>query len=107
MKTFYGINVYAELNGESFDDPIDIEIQIEDSDYEALEALAEEYRLREEPLTEEAFEKEMPELYQYISDAVDAEMPNQIDIDEDEDLTIDDFSWWIDYPEDLCEYIIE
>ena len=105
MKTFYGINVYVELNGESFDDPIEIEIQIKDSDYEALQALAEKYRQREEPLTEEAFEKEMPELYQYISDAVDAEMPNQIDIDEDEDLTIDDFSWWINYPEDLCEYI--
>ena len=105
MKTFYGINVYVELNGESFYDPIDIDIEIKDSDYEALQALAEKYRQREEPLTEEAFEKEMPELYQYISDAVDAEMPNQIDIDEDEDLTIDDFSWWINYPEDLCEYI--
>lgn len=105
MKTFDAINVSVEELGESFYDPIDIDIEIKDSDYEALQALAEKYRQREEPLTEEAFEKEMPELYQYISDAVDAEMPNQIDIDEDEDLTIDDFSWWINYPEDLCEYI--
>lgn len=105
MKTFDAINVSVEELGESFYDPIDVDIEIKDSDYEALQALAEKYRQREEPLTEEAFEKEMPELYQYISDAVDAEMPNQIDIDEDEDLTIDDFSWWINYPEDLCEYI--
>ena len=105
MKTFDAINVSVEELGESFYDPIDIDIEIKDSDYEALQALAEKYRQREEPLTEEAFEKEMPELYQYISDAVDAEMPNQIDIDEDEDLTIDDFSWRINYPEDLCEYI--
>lgn len=105
MKTFDVISVSVEEQGEPiYGDPIDIEIQIKDSDYDALEALAEEYRNREEPLTEEAFEKEMPELYQYISDAVDAEMPNQINIDDDEDLTIEDFTWYINYPEDMCEY---
>lgn len=105
MKTFDAINVSVDCLGESFYEPIDIDIEIKDSDYEALQALVEKYRQRGESLTKEAFEQEMPELYQYISDAVDAEMPNQIDIDEDEDLTIDDFSWWINYPEDLCEYI--
>ena len=103
MKTF-DVNVSVYECDEVLDS-IDIEIPIKDGDFEALEALAEEYRNREEPLTEDALEQEMPELYRYISDAVDAEMPNQIDISEDEDLTIDDFSWEINYPDDLCEYI--
>ena len=102
MKTF-DVNVSVYECDEALDS-IDIEIPLKDGDFEALEALIEEYRDREEPLTEEALEQVMPELYQYISDAVDAEMPNHIDIGEDEELTIDDFSWEINYPEDLCEY---
>lgn len=68
MRSFYGC-------GEPLD-PIDVEIQLKDDDYDTLEALAEESRDREESLTERAFEQEMPELYQHlmtVSATVDGE----------------------------------
>ena len=88
-----------DLSGE-----IDIVVQIEDHDYSNLSALAKKYHNKGECLSEEIFEQEMPDLYQSISDAVDTQMPDEIDIDEDEDLTLEDFSWYVQYPEDLCDF---
>lgn len=80
-------------------------VEMNDEMYDALSSLVSEYRYKGEKLTVEDFWQKLPEVYKYIDKYVDSVMPDEVDLDEE--LDIDDFSWSIKYPEDICELIDE
>lgn len=81
---------------------VDLEVELTDDHYNMLENLANEYIAKEDELTEDVFQERLPEIYTAIDQWVDNHMPKEIDMDDDQ--TIDDFSWSICYPDNLCDF---
>ena len=84
---------------------VDVTVQMEDGMFDSLAVLVSEYQDKGEELTEEDFQQRLPEVYGFISAYVDDIMPDQINMDEGQD--IDDFLWSIQYPDDICELFDE
>lgn len=84
---------------------VDVTVQMEDGMHDSLASLVSEYQDKNEELTEEDFQQRLPEVYGFISEYVDGIMPDEIEMDEGQD--IDDFSWSIQYPDDICELFEE
>lgn len=80
---------------------IDVTVTLDDASSAKLASLVDEFRKEGNELTEEEFQKRLPEVHALIMAQVDELMPGEIDMDEWQD--IDDFSWYIVYPDDICE----
>ena len=80
---------------------IDVTVTLDDAYSAKLASLVDEFRKEGNKLTEEEFQERLPDVYAFISEQVDELMPGEIDMDEGQD--IDDFSWYIVYPDDICE----
>lgn len=103
MKKFL-MPIVVELYGDYLGDA-DVTVSLDDEQYDRLAALVREYNDRGEELSEDTFSERLPEVYSSIKEQVDAEMPNGIDLQEGEDL--DDYYWYIQYPDDICEILDE
>lgn len=103
MKEIY-LTVSVDVDNDYVGE-VDIEVQMEDEMFESLAALAAEYNDKGEELTEDDFQQRLPEIYKYLSEYVDNIMPCEIELQEGEE--IDDYSWYIAYPYDICELFDE
>ena len=94
MKT-WTVNVVVELDFESVGE-IELEVPMTDEQMDAIEQLENEYEegIIEE-LDQDVFAECLPEIYAYIEDYVNKQMPNEIDLQEGE--SIDDYSWSISF----------
>ena len=94
MKT-WTVNVVVELDFESVGE-IELEVPMTDEQMDAIEQLENEYEEGMiEELDQDVFAECLPEIYAYIEDYVNKQMPNEIDLQEGE--SIDDFSWSISF----------
>lgn len=82
---------------------VDISVPMEDDMFNQLFSVLQQHSDKDEEFTEDDLSEQFPDIYNFISNAVDEIMPSEIDMDEDQD--IDDFMWSIQYPEDLCEWL--
>ena len=94
MKT-WTVNVVVELDFESVGE-IELEVPMTDEQMDAIEQLENEYEEGMiEELDQDVFAECLPEIYAYIEDYVNKQMPNEIDLQEGE--SIDDYSWSISF----------
>lgn len=94
MKT-WTVNVVVELDFESVGE-IELEAPMTDEQMDAIEQLENEYEEGMiEELDQDVFAECLPEIYAYIEDYVNKQMPNEIDLQEGE--SIDDYSWSISF----------
>ena len=94
MKT-WTVNVVVELDFESVGE-IELEVPMTDEQMDAIGQLENEYEEGMiEELDQDVFAECLPEIYAYIEDYVNKQMPNEIDLQEGE--SIDDYSWSISF----------
>ena len=94
MKT-WTVNVVVELDFESVGE-IELEVPMTNEQMDAIEQLENEYEEGMiEELNQDVFAERLPEIYTYIEDYVNKQMPNEIDLQEGE--SIDDYSWSISF----------
>lgn len=94
MKT-WTVNVVVELDFESVGE-IELEVPMTNEQMDAIEQLENEYEEGMiEELDQDVFAECLPEIYAYIEDYVNKQMPNEIDLQEGE--SIDDYSWSISF----------
>ena len=94
MKT-WTVNVVVELDFESVGE-IELEVPMTDEQMDAIEQLENEYEEGMiEELDQDVFAECLHEIYAYIEDYVNKQMPNEIDLQEGE--SIDDYSWSISF----------
>ena len=94
MKT-WTVNVAVEVDFEYVGDE-SVEVPVTDEQLAAIEQLENEFEEGViDELDEEVFAERLPEIYAYIEDYVDQQMPFLISPQEGEN--IDDYSWCISF----------
>ena len=94
MRT-WTVNVVVKLDFESVGE-VELEVPMTDEQMDAIEQLENEYEEGMiEELNQNVFAERLPEIYAYIEDYVNKQMPNEIDLQEGE--FIDDYSWSISF----------
>ena len=83
----------------------DLEIPFDDEMYSKIVALAEECRENGQELSEEFLDEKLPDVTMYIFKYAKDTMSEHIDVEDEEDL--DAFMSYVQYPDDLCDEIIE
>lgn len=83
----------------------ELEVPFEDEMYAKLVSLAEECSQNGQELSEDLLEERLPDVSSYISGYADSTMTDYIDIEDGEDIS--SFMCYVQYPEDICELILE
>lgn len=94
------VDEYNEYIGE-----YDLEIPFEDEMYAKLVVLADECRKNGQELSEDLLDERLPDVTMYIFKYAKDTMPEHIELDEEEDL--DAYMSYVQYPDDLCDDILE
>lgn len=94
--------VAVELDGETFDDLVEMVVDIPKWFTHDLEKLVMETEALGLNLTEDILEERIPELKIFLENYVDEHMPDEISPDEEMGESIDDYSWSIDWTDNIA-----
>ena len=103
MKQFC-LYVSVDENNDYLGD-VYVDVELSDEMYDRLVKHAEQCHQNEEEFTEEMLQEQFPDIYAAINAFVDNKMPEEIDMDEGQDIS--DFSWYVQFSDDLCDELLD